>query len=292
MEVSGGMDADEVRAIDVHVHMADDVALAASGRSEQMARYFRTEVQSVGLDELADRYRALQMKAVLLNVADETVTGRKPVPNDHLASAVRRNSDVFYGFGAVDPRQGRSAKDEIRRCHEELGLRGIGELNPGRQEFYPNDARLYPLWEEAARLGMPIMFHSGMAGAGAGTPGGGGVKLKYCEPIFLDDIAADIPELTIICAHPSWPWQSESLAIAGHKANVYLDLSGWSPKYFPAELVQRMSSLLQDKMMFGSDWPMLTPDRWLADFETIEVKPAVREKILLSNAQKLLDSHG
>lgn len=279
---------DDVVAIDVHVHMSDDVALAASGRIDQMARYFGAEVQSVELDDLADRYRALRMQAILVNSTDETATGRSPVPNDHVAAAVSRNPDVFYGFGIVDPWRGKAAVDEVRRCREELGLHGIGELHPGRQRFYPNDPRFAPLWQEAASLGMPVMFHSGMSGGGAGTPGGGGVKLKYCRPLYLDDVAAELAELTIICAHPSWPWQDESLAMAQHKGNVFLDLSGWSPKYFPPPLVQRMNSLLQDKVMFGSDWPMLSTERWLRDFEQLDIKPEVRQKILLSNARRLL----
>lgn len=283
---------DDVQAIDVHVHMADAESLAASGRTAQMAKYFGTEVQVVELDELADRYRALRMQAVLLNTTDEVATGRAPVPNDHLAAAVRRNPDVFYGFGVVDPWRGQAAVDEVRRCREELGLHGIGELHPGRQQFYPNDGRFSPIWAEAARLGMPVMFHSGMSGAGAGTPGGGGVKLKYCQPMLLDDVAADFPELTVICAHPSWPWQSEGLAVAGHKGNVYLDLSGWSPRYFPPELVQRVNTLLQDKVLFGSDWPMLTAERWQRDFDQLEVKPEVRRKVLLDNARRMLGKSG
>jgi predicted TIM-barrel fold metal-dependent hydrolase len=112
-----------------------------------------------------------------------------------------------------------------------LGLSGIGELNPARQHFFANDVRFYPLWEQCAKLNMPILFHGGMAAAGAGTPGGMGIKLKYSQPIAIDDVAADFPELKIISAHPTWPWTAESLAIARHKANYYIDLSGWAPKY-------------------------------------------------------------
>ena len=89
-------------------------------------------------------------------------------------------------------------------------------------------------------------------------------------------------------AHPGWPWQPEQLAMARHKANLYIDLSGWSPKYFPAELVQHMNGLLQDKCLFGSDWPFLTPERWLADFAVLPIREAVRRKILCDNAQRLL----
>jgi len=141
--------------------------------------------------------------------------------------------------------------------------------------------------EEAQKLGMRVLFHSGMAGAGAGTPGGMGIKLKYCQPIHLDDVAADFPELAIICAHPSWPWQDEALAIARHKSNVHIDLSGWAPKYFPPQLVQHVNTLLQDKVLFGSDWPVISVERWMAEFQQLDLKPEVRKKVLLENASRL-----
>jgi len=280
--------ATEITAIDVHVHLNDDAAIKARGEQvEQMARYFKQqERRPVSIDEMADQYRARKMMAVIMNTSDETVTGLKPVPNDHIAEATRKHPDVFLGFGIVDPWLGKVALAEIRRC-KELGLHGLGEFNPARQHFLPSDTRFYPLWEEAQKLGLPMLFHSGMAGAGAGTPGGMGVKLRYCQPIHLDDMAADFPELNIICAHPSWPWQDEALAIARHKGNVYIDLSGWAPKYFPPQLVQQVNSLLQDKALFGSDWPVIGVERWMTEFQQLDFKPEVRKKILLDNAKKL-----
>jgi predicted TIM-barrel fold metal-dependent hydrolase len=104
----------------------------------------------------------------------------------------------------------------------------------------------------------------------------------------IDDVAADFPELRIILAHPSFPWQDEALAVATHKPNVYIDLSGWSPKYFPETLVRYTNTLLKDKMLFGSDFPMLTPDRWLADFEQLPIREDVRPRVLKDNAARLL----
>jgi predicted TIM-barrel fold metal-dependent hydrolase len=276
--------------IDIHVHLNDAAAAAASGpRREQMARYFGSERKTTSADELADQYRARNMIAVLMNSTDVTTSGVTGVPNDHIAAAVRRNPDALVGFGIIEPQQGKLAKDEIRRCAEELGLKGIGELNPGRQHFYPNDPAYYPLWEEAAKLNLVVLFHGGMMGAGAGTPGGMGYKLKYGRPIpYLDDVAADFPELKIISAHPSWPWQEESLAIARHKSNFYIDLSGWAPKYWPASLVQYAGTILQDKCLFGSDAPAIPLDRWLEEFEQVPFKPDVRRKIMVDNARQLL----
>jgi predicted TIM-barrel fold metal-dependent hydrolase len=278
----------EVTAIDVHIHLCDELTLKSKGeRVQQMARYFGRERKPVSFDEMADQYRQRKMMAVIMNSTDETITGLAPVPNDHVADAVRKHPDVFMGFGVIDPWQGKVALKEIRRCKEELGLRGIGEVNPARQQFFPNDTRFYPLWEEIQKLGMPILFHGGMAAAGAGTPGGMGNKLKYSQPIYLDDVAADFPELNIICAHPTWPWTAESLAIARHKSNFYIDLSGWAPKYFPAEVVHNVNTLLQNKAMFGSDWPAIGVERWLEEFAQLNIKPDVRQKILLDNAKKL-----
>jgi uncharacterized protein len=278
----------DLAAIDVHVHPTSPEAIGVlSSDLEAMGQYFGRSIASTSMGELAAQYRARRMMAVLLAMDTSTATGAPPVPNDHIAAAVRAHPDVFIGFAGVDPWKGRLAVDEARRAREVLGLRGL-KLHPGLQKFAPNDDRFYPLWAAAAELGLVCLFHSGTMATGAGLPGGGGYKLKYVNPLLLDDVAADFPSLQIILAHPGWPWQAEQLAIARHKANVYLDLSGWSPKYFPTELVEHFNSLLQDKCLFGSDWPFMTPERWLADFAALPIKDTVRPKILRDNARRLL----
>jgi predicted TIM-barrel fold metal-dependent hydrolase len=281
----------DVVAIDIHVHPQTEEFIQAMGpRAAQMAAYFgQSERKPVSFAALADQYRERKMMAVLLNTTDVTTSGRAAVPNDVIARAVKNHPDVFIGFGVVEPQLGKLAREEIRRCAEELNLRGLGELNPGRQAFYPNDETCYPLWEEASQHKLVLLFHGGMMGAGAGTPGGMGYKLKYGRPIpYLDDIAADFPNLRIIGAHPAWPWQEEALAIARHKSNFYIDLSGWAPRYFPAQLVQYAASILQDRVLFGSDWPVMDVERWLTEFEHLSIKPEVRQKIMLDNARTLL----
>jgi uncharacterized protein len=279
----------ELAAIDVHVHPWDEVSLGSmgGGRKEIMSRYFGREIKPVSMGELADQYRKRKMMAVLLASDDSTFSGLPPVPNDHIARAVKDHPDVFLGFAGVDPWKGTLAINEAKRAKEELGLVGL-KFNAGRQHFFPNESRFYPLWETAARLGLICLFHTGMMGNGAGTRGGLGFKLKYTAPIpYLDDIAADFPDLTIISAHPAWPWQEEQLALAQHKGNVYIDLSGWAPKYFSPALIQYVNTRLQDRVLFGSDWPVITPDRWLAEFKDLPIKPEVRSKIMLQNAKVL-----
>jgi uncharacterized protein len=176
---------------------------------------------------------------------------------------------------------------EARRLIEHFGVRGF-KFHPSAQEFYPNDQSAYALYEVIAEAGLPSVFHTGHSGIGAGMRGGGGLRLKYSNPMYLDDVAVDFPDMPIIMAHPSFPWQDEALSVCLHKPQVYIDLSGWSPRYFPPQLIQYANTLLKHKVLFGSDYPMITPDRWLADFEQIAIKPEVRPLILKENAIKLL----
>jgi hypothetical protein len=158
------------------------------------------------------------------------------------------------------------------------------------QGFYPNDRSAYVLYEAIEEEGAVTLFHTGQTGVGAGMHGGMSMRLKYSNPMYLDDVAVDFPDLKIILAHPSFPWQEEALSVATHKPNVYIDMSGWSPKYFPKILIQYANTILKEKMLFGSDWPAITPDRWLSDFEKIEIRDEVRPLILKDNARRLLGS--
>jgi predicted TIM-barrel fold metal-dependent hydrolase len=275
-----------MRAIDIHTHVPNPPGSGTSATQEQMARYFGTN-QRGSIEAMYETFTQLDIFAVIFGVDAETTSGARYTGNDYTASIVQRYPDRFMGFASVDPHKGKAAVIEMERSVKELGLRGL-KLHPISQAFFPNDIRFYPLWEKCAELGVPVLFHSGQTAVGAGLPGGGGLKLKYAQPIHMDDVAADFPSLNIIMAHPGVPWQEEQLSIALHKPNVYIDLSGWSPKYFRPILVQYANSLLQDKVLYGSDFPALTPERWLRDFEGLELKPEVRQKILLDNAKKLL----
>ena len=280
---------DDIVAVDMHVHLSDEYAQSFGvKRKAAMATYLGKKRPSVPVSELADIYREQRMMAVIMNGTDRHATGEPSMPNDYVAEVVAAHSDVFLGFGIVDPQLGRLAVDEAIRCKEELGLIGIGELNAARQHFMPHDPSLAPLWSTLADLGMPALFHGGYAASGSGSPGGGGTKLRYSCPIYLDDLAADHPELRIICAHPSWPWESEALAVAMHKANVYLDLSGWAPKYFSAEVKQYIRTRIPTKVLFGSDWPVLTAQRWIAEFDEFGFSDELRNQVLLENAKTFL----
>ncbi|MGE3594225.1 MAG: amidohydrolase family protein [Dehalococcoidia bacterium] len=274
-------------AIDVHVHAPAPPGTEDRSRSEQMASYFRSEATSGDPEAFYQYYKDRDQIAVIFTV-DARTEDKGDSPNDWIAELARRHPDQFIGFGSVSPILGSAAVREARRCVEELGLRGF-KFHPITQRFEANDERYYPLWETISNLGVPALFHTGQTGVGAGLPGQGGVKNKYGRPYpYFDDLAADFPNLTVILAHPSFPWVDEQLSIANVKRNVYIDLSGWSPKYFSANFIQYCNSLLQDKALYGSDYPVITPDRWMRDFAEAPFRDEVRPKIMLENAKKLL----
>jgi predicted TIM-barrel fold metal-dependent hydrolase len=284
------MDLERVVAIDVHTHaerndgepqdpVTTEVLAAA-------AEYFGGSPPQPTDQEVADYYRERKMMAVVFNVDDEAGMGRRRLGSAEVLEVAAANPDVLIPFGSVDPHKGKLAVREARELIE-AGVRGF-KFHPNIQAFWPNNRDFYPLYDVIAQAGLVALFHSGTTGIGAGMPGGGGVRLKYSNPMAVDDVAADFPALDIILAHPSFPWQEEALAIAVHKPNVYIDLSGWSPKYFPEILVQYTNTRLKHKMLFGSDFPLITPDRWLSDFEKLPIRDEVRPMVLKDNAIRLL----
>ena len=284
---------EDLVAIDVHTHA--EVVLQGPPRpwtttcTTPPSTYFKVEgKRKPTLQETAAYYRERKMAAVIFTVDAESATGTGACPNEEVAEAAAANADVLIPFASIDPFRGRAG---VRAGPPPgRGVRGAGlQVPPQHPGLLPQRPRgRYPLYEVIEETGTIALFHTGQTGIGAGVPGGGGIRLKYSNPLHVDDVAADFPDLKIILAHPSFPWQDEALAVATHKPGVHIDLSGWSPKYFPPQLVQYANTLLKDKVLFGSDFPVLTPDRWLADFEKLAIKDEVRPKILKENAARLL----
>jgi predicted TIM-barrel fold metal-dependent hydrolase len=286
------MDLAELTAIDVHTHAEVSSRGDASlddALHEASSAYFGVDkaARKPTLEEMAAFYRERKMAAVVFTVDAEHATGTPPVPNEEVAEAAAANPDVLIPFASIDPFRGKAGVRQARRLVEEYGVKGF-KFHPNIQGFFPDDRIAYGLYEAIEELGAIALFHTGQTGIGAGVPGGGGIRLKYSDPMRVDDVAVDFPGMPIILAHPSFPWQDEALSVATHKPTVHIDLSGWSPKYFPPQLVRYANSLLQDKVLFGSDYPVISPDRWLADFAKLPMKDEVRPKILKDNAARLL----
>ena len=277
-----------MRAIDFHVHLPtpDWMDGSMAGYIEPAEAYFRSSAHRGSLDELAERYQALNTRALLLAWDAETATGRPRVPNETVAQACRRHPTVFLGFGSVDPRKGPAALAEVDNIAA-LGLRGV-KFHPSMQAFAPDEEQYWPIFAACQRHGLVALFHTGTSGIGAGQPGGQGIRLDYARPIRLDAVAAAHPELTVVAAHFGWPWHLELVAMALHKTNVYIDISGWSPRRIPAELVREIGGRLSDRFLWGSDFPFLTPERCLDELTTLGLSETALDRLLYANAARIL----
>jgi predicted TIM-barrel fold metal-dependent hydrolase len=275
------------KAVDLHVHLPMDEWLerAIGPLLPATEAYFRAKVPRKQIEDVAEEYGERDILGVVLDWDDESVTGRGFMGNEWLAGLSERFPGVLMGFGSVDPHRA-DAATEMQRCHD-LGLKGL-KFHPTMQQFDPGDPRFAPLWAKAEELGLICLFHTGTCGIGAGTPGAGGTKIRFSHPGFLDSVGADFPGLTLIAAHFGWPWFMECLAIALHKSNVLIELSGWAPKYLPAEVVREIGKRLNPQTVFGSDYPFISLDRWFSEFDELGLSDEAKQNILVGNASKLL----
>ncbi|MCB1389787.1 MAG: amidohydrolase [Rhodobacteraceae bacterium] len=291
------MNLDDIVAIDIHTHAEEPCDTCRDDGYNEfqagMARYFKNPAGVEGMlptiQQTGEYYRERKIAAVIFPVDAERESGFRRYHNEEVLEQVADYDDVLIPFVSIDPHKGKMGVREAERLmskHPEI--KGF-KFHPTFQGFYPNDRMAYELYGAIQEAGRIALFHTGQTGVGSGMRGGMGMRLKYSNPMYLDDVAVDFPDLKIILAHPSFPWQEEALSVATHKPNVYIDLSGWSPKYFPPILIQYANSMLRKKMLFGSDWPAITPDRWLADFEKSDFRDEVRPLILKENAKRLLN---
>jgi predicted TIM-barrel fold metal-dependent hydrolase len=276
------INADRLAAIDVHVHLEHP---GDSDTQDAAKKYFKDAGVPRDAAGLAEYYRSRNMACVIFTV-DETLSGMPRLSNDAVVEFAQANQDIAIPFASLNPNRGGDAVREARRLVDAGVVRGL-KLHPPIQEFSPDDRIAYPLYEVFAEAKLPVLFHTGHSGIGTGMRGGGGIRLKYGNPMPIDDVAVDFPDMPIVLAHPSFPWQDEAISICLHKPQVYIDLSGWSPKYFSPNLIQYANTLLKNKVLFGSDYPLLTPDRWMADFEKIAIRDEVRPLIMKENARRL-----
>ncbi|WP_101297241.1 amidohydrolase family protein [Halegenticoccus soli] len=282
---------DGPRAIDTHAHQPTSEFLHDAG-GEMMrdaARKFGAEMETWDYEEMLAEYREAGVaRAVLLGWDAETNTGNPPVPNDYVAEVRDEHPDFFVGFGSVDPLKG-DCVEEAERCVEDLDLSGF-KFQQIAQGFDPSSPRHDELWNAIEGLGVPVIFHGGNSTLGAGSPGGRGLRVKHGNPMLIDDVAAEHPDLRILIAHPAFPWEREQLAICQQKGNVYMDLSGWLPKYIDEQVLHYAGTVLRDKVMFGTDYPMIRPGRWLEQFaEYTDYDEETQRKLLWENAEAFLD---
>ena len=278
-----------MRIIDLHCYTGTE-PWAASQRpfAEALSRYWGHAWEPKAEDEVAADFRAAGVSAVLVAFDIETAAGTPPCSNEYVASMRDAYPDVILqAWAAVDPFKA-DAIAQAETAIRDLKMLGF-HFHPIMGRFAVDDRQLYPLWETIDALGVPVMIDVGTTGMGAGMPGGSGTRIRYAHPAAVDALAADFPSLTIVMAHPGWPWVEETIAVALHKGNVFWELSGWAPKYFPDSVKRDTRGRLRDKVMFGSDYPSLSYERILREWGELGFPDDVLEAVFHRNAERILD---
>ncbi|MGZ3264996.1 MAG: amidohydrolase family protein [Croceibacterium sp.] len=285
------IDLAKIRAIDVHVHAEvschdpEDPVMAQF--FDAASAYFKAPRERPKMPETIQLYREMNIALVLFTVDAESGMGAKRVSNYEVAEQEQKNDDICIAFASIDPHKGKLGAREARDLVENHGVKGF-KFHGIAQNAHPADRMAYPIYEVINEYKLPAIFHTGHSGMGTGMRGGGGMRLKYGEPMLIDDVAVDFPDMKIILAHPSWPWVDQSLSMALHKDNVFIDLSGWSPKYFPKQVIQYANTQLKHKMLFGSDFPLIHPDKWIAAAQDVGFREEVMPGIMKDNAARVL----
>ncbi len=272
--------------IDFHVHPPTKEFVNALGDYYKTTiKYFRAKEKLLSFEEFAEDLRKQGItKAVLLPLTSN-IKGYGNISNEHIKEIVNADEDLFIGFASF---RLENALDELKIAIEELGLKGI-KIHPQLLYLRPDDEKFEKIYEYAGKKELPVVIHTGITGIGAGTRGGGGIYLEYGRPIYIDNIARKFENVNFIMAHFGWPWYEEALAVAYHKENVFIDVSGWSPKYIPNIVIKYMDSLLKDKFLFGSDYPMLNPSRIIEEFKQMNLKEETLRKVFYENAKRILN---
>jgi uncharacterized protein len=278
-----------MRRIDLHAYPGTREWIDSQGPfAEALGKYWGREWAAQSEGEVVSGFKEAGVEAVLVAFDIESVVGAPPCSNDYVAGFRDRQPEtVVQAWGAVDPHKGEEAIAEAERSVRELGLLGF-HFHPIMGRFRVDDAALRPLWETISSLAVPVMIDVGTTGMGAGLPGGLGSQLSDASPMAVDRLAANFPDLTIIASHPGWPWVEEMTAVALHKGNVFWELSGWAPKYFPDSLQRDIRSRLRDKIMFGSDHPSMPYPRILQEWQQLGYTDAVLEQVFHGNAERVL----
>jgi uncharacterized protein len=278
-----------MRRIDLHCYPGTDVWIASQGPYvEALGEYWGKEWVPKSEDEVVADVTAHGIEAVLVAFDIESLTGAPPCSNAYVAAMRDRHPGAFTGaWGAVDPLKGLAAVEEAEVAVKQYGVLGF-HFHPIMGHFAVDDPALDPLFETIAGLRVPVMIDVGTTGMGAGMPGGMGARIEHARPLAVDNLAARFPSLTIIAAHPGWPWVDEMTAVALHKGNVFWELSGWAPKYFPPALVRDVRGRLRDKIMFGSDHPSMPYERILREWDELGYGEDIMHKVFHENAERVL----
>ena len=249
----------------------------------EMAAGYKAMFKGMALPEIEDTLKDMDQagvdRAVVVGIDAET-TFRYKVSNDLVAKTVARFPDRLIGFAGADPHKGKIACDELERAVKTLGLQGV-KILPHLHRLRPNAPQMYPLYETAQGLGIPVLFHTG-------TQFHAGTKIKYCRPVDLDEVAVDFPGLNLVMAHFGYPWFHEGLSVVLRNPNVWFNIAGWSPRRIPEDVIRHINGPLRAKALFGSDYPLLTRVRIVQELQGLSLRQGVLEALMTENPRRLL----
>lgn len=200
------------------------------------------------------------------------------VSNDEVAAFVAQAPDRLVGVGSVDIAKPMAAMREVRRCVRELGFKAIRVL-PWLWEVPPTDRRFYPVYAACCEMDVPFCTQIGHTGPLMPSEVG--------RPIYLDQVAIDFPELTIVGGHIGYPWTDEAIAVATKHEHVYIDTSAYTAERYPAALVDYMKGHGRRKVLFGSNYPMIMPHKALEALDTLGFDAETKALFLAGNAQRV-----
>jgi uncharacterized protein len=254
----------------------------------QQEKIWGTKPDYFSDEEQADYFRRNNVRVMLdLSFTKSLPIGEMREHHDYAFDYQRKNPDVVFGHWLqFEPHR---ALESIREFDRSLAANGgyIALSVNGQVTGVPASD---PMWEPFYQLSMeadrPIMILCGLTGIGQGLAGGLGYQLDHGHPKHVDAVAARHPRLKILAARPAYPWQDEMLAVLAHKANVSYELHGWGPRRFSAELKKAIAGRLQDRVMFGCDFPVLRYEKMVADYESEGYSSEVLEKLFFRNAER------
>ncbi len=278
-----------MRIIDLHCYPNTQRWIDCQGiYVDALSEYWGRSWTPKSEEEVVRDFTEAGVDAVLVALDLESTINTPPCDNDYVAGMRDRHRErIIQAWGTVDPLKGDIVIEEARRAIEDLGMLGL-HFHPIVGHFAVNERRFYPLWETINALKAPVMIDVGTTGMGAGTPGGMGARVRHAHPSAIDDLAADFPDLTIVAAHPGWPWVDEMTAVALHKGNVFWEVSGWAPKYLPESLKRDIRGRLKDMVMFGSDYPSMPYERLFREWGELGYSDEMMEKLFHKNAEDIL----
>lgn len=277
-------------SFDVHVHPWTRAFMKRSGPIMKACDFFKLDVSKLPAttQQLLDEMDGAGVARAVILGQDTHATPNPAfkgytLRNDEIAKLAASSGDRLIPFAGVDPNAGKEAVSELKRAVKSLGMRGL-KVHSSANSVYINDRRLmYPIYEFCQEAGVPVLFHTG-------TTGLGDCEIKYSKTELLDEVCQGFPDLKVIMAHFGWPWPEVAMAIALRNPNVFIDVSGWKPKYIPQSVLPYLNGILQDRFLFGTDYPMLRQKDWLDDFrESLgpRLRAGVGQKLLSGNARKL-----